>query len=126
MPFRRLSTLLALAWMATIFYLSSHTMPDVDLGFSGQDKLLHLGAYGLLSMLLLGGMLRRPDGYRPTQIALAVLLAALYGCSDEWHQSFVPSRMLDSLDLVADVLGALLGALALQILTQRSKPAPSL
>lgn len=123
---RTLSTLLALIWMATIFYLSSQSMPELDLGFSGQDKLLHLGAYGLLSMLLLGGMPRPPNGYRPTQIALAVALAALYGFSDEWHQSFVPSRKLDGLDLVADAVGALLGALALHMLTQRNRSAHSL
>ena len=123
---RMLSALLALVWMATIFYLSSQPMPEINLGFSSQDKLLHLGAYGLLSMLLLGGMPRRPDGYRLRQVLFAALLAALYGCSDELHQSFVPSRQMDGLDLVADALGALLGALALHTLSQRIKPAPSL
>lgn len=102
--------------MATIFYLSSQPRPALDLGFTNQDKLLHLGAYGLLSMLLLGGMSRHVSGYRPMQAATATLLAALYGCSDEWHQSFVPGRMLDGFDLLADTLGALLGALALHII----------
>jgi VanZ family protein len=34
----------------------------------------------------------------------------LFGMSDEWHQSFVPSRMADVWDFAADGLGALLGA----------------
>lgn len=123
---RTLSALLAVAWMATIFYLSSQHTPELDLGFSGQDKLLHLGAYGLLGTLLLGGMARHADGYRPRQVIAAIVLAALYGCSDEWHQSFVPGRSMDGLDLVADAVGALLGALALRTLAQRSKPTPSL
>lgn len=118
---RMLSALLTLAWTATIFYLSSQPMPDIDLGFSGQDKLLHLGAYGLLSMLLLGAMARHAGSYRMQQVALAALLATLYGCSDEWHQSFVPGRSVDGLDLVADALGALLGALALHMLTLRNR-----
>ena len=124
--FRAVSAVLTLAWAATIYYLSSQPMPDIDLGFSHQDKLLHLGAYGLLAMLLLGSMARHPDGYRPRQVLLAAVLAALYGCSDEWHQSFVPGRMLDVLDLIADAVGALLGALALHRLTRRSTSAYSL
>lgn len=124
--FRAMSAVLSLVWISTIYYLSSQPMPDIDLGFSHQDKLLHLGAYGLLGMLLLGSMARHPDGYQPRQVILAAVLAALYGCSDEWHQSFVPGRMLDVLDLIADSIGALLGALALYMLTRRSTSAYSL
>lgn len=123
MPLRHLSTLLALCWMAGIYYLSSQPMPDLDLGFSNQDKLLHLGAYGLLSMLILGGMRRHDQHYRPLQLALAALLAALYGCSDEWHQSFVPGRRMDGLDLLADALGAVLGVIALHLLSNRKAAA---
>ncbi len=118
-----MSAVLSLIWISTIYYLSSQPMPAIDLGFSNQDKLLHLGAYGLLGMLLLGSMIRHPDGYRSRQVLLAVVLAGLYGCSDEWHQSFVPGRRLDELDLIADSVGALLGALALQMFTRRSTSA---
>ena len=124
--FRAVSALLSLVWITTIYYLSSQPMPEIDLGIPNQDKLLHLGAYGLLGMLLLGSMARHPDGYRPRQVILAAVLAALYGCSDEWHQSFVPGRMLDGLDLIADSIGAVLGALALYMLTRRSTSAYSL
>lgn len=124
--FRAMSAVLTLAWAATIYYLSSQPMPEIDLGLSNQDKLLHLGAYGLLAMLLLGSMARHPDGYRPRQVLLAAVLAALYGCSDEWHQFFVPGRMLDVLDLIADTVGALLGALTLHRLTRRGTSAHSL
>jgi VanZ family protein len=31
-----------------------------------------------------------------------------YGASDEWHQSFVPGRDADLLDLLADTTGGLL------------------
>jgi hypothetical protein len=108
---RWLSLSLALSWMATIYYLSSQSMPDIDLGFSGQDKVLHMAGYGLLGLLWLGALPRRAGGYSLWQVALATGIAALYGLSDEWHQSFVPGRSADILDVAADGLGGLLGAL---------------
>jgi VanZ family protein len=38
---------------------------------------------------------------------LAVLLASLYGVSDEAHQAFVPGRSADAVDWLADTVGAL-------------------
>lgn len=118
-PLRHASALLALLWMATIYYLSSHPMPDINLGFSAQDKLVHLLAYALLAILMLGAMPWRAGGYTLRQVALAALLAALYGLSDEWHQSFVPGRSSDALDVLADGIGALLGSVMLWLLTRR-------
>lgn len=108
-----MSSLLALLWMTTIYYLSSHPMPEVDLGFSAQDKVVHLVGYGLLGALLLGAMPWRERGYSLRQVGLAILLASLYGLLDEWHQSFVPGRHSDALDLVADFVGAALGSFSL-------------
>ncbi|MFA7387184.1 MAG: VanZ family protein [Thiohalobacteraceae bacterium] len=117
---RWLSLALALGWMATLFVLSSQSTPELDLGFSGQDKLLHLGAYGLLGLFCIGALPRHADGgYSLRQVALAAAVAALYGLSDEWHQSFVPGRSADLLDLVADAAGGLLGALLGQLLSRR-------
>ncbi|MBZ0073042.1 MAG: VanZ family protein [Thiohalobacteraceae bacterium] len=107
---RLLSTFLAVTWMATLFYLSSQPMPEIDLGFTGQDKLVHLVAYGLLGALLLGALPLRTGGYSRGQMLLAAALATLYGISDEWHQFFVPGRTMDGLDVLADAIGALLGA----------------
>jgi VanZ family protein len=122
---RIVSGVLALVWMTTIFILSSHPMPDIDLGFSAQDKLVHLVGYGLLSALLLGAMPWREGGYRLRHVVLAALLATLYGLSDEWHQSFVPGRNSDVLDIIADAVGALLGSGLLWVITRRfvAKPA---
>lgn len=39
---------------------------------------------------------------------VSVLFCALYGLSDEWHQSFVEGRDADIYDWFADMLGAVL------------------
>jgi VanZ family protein len=45
-------------------------------------------------------------------VAVAALLAVVYGISDEAHQMYVPNRSTDVMDLVADLIGGVLGALA--------------
>lgn len=36
-----------------------------------------------------------------------MLIGAIYGLSDEWHQSFVPGRDCSVYDVAADALGVL-------------------
>jgi len=75
------------------------------------DKLLHTAEYGGLAFLLCRAW--RGEGFRGrTATLLAVLLASLYGASDEWHESFVPLRTPDVLDWLADTLGSAIGAVA--------------
>lgn len=104
-PFQILCILMALGWMGLIFFLSHQpSLPTPSL-FPHQDKLFHAVTYGVLGLLLQGGL---PD--TPGRWLLAWLMASLYGCSDEIHQLFVPGRSADLLDLLADSAGALLGA----------------
>jgi len=104
-----LSRLLALLWAGLIFHLSSQSLLDVPLLFPGQDKLFHVVAFGTLGFLVLGGT--RPAGsvYPYGKLLAAVLLVAVYGILDEYHQSFVPGRSADPLDVVADVAGGVVG-----------------
>jgi len=118
--FRIVSLLLALAWMGVIFYLSG--LPDikppgVELGF---DKIYHAGAYGLLAALYMGAMKPGKQGYGPAHVLIATVLAGLYGLSDEWHQSFVPPRMPDVWDLVADIIGALIATTSVAIILRQT------
>lgn len=53
------------------------------------------------------------------RVWLAVLIAFLFGISDEVHQYFVPNRSADVMDVVADVVGATLGATAVAVLLRR-------
>ena len=100
------------AYMAFIFALSSvATFPAVP---GGSDKPLHALLYAGLSVLLIralaGGFHRI---VRPAMVLVTVVIAAAYGVSDEFHQSFVSSRHPDAMDVIADTIGAALAAGAL-------------
>lgn len=99
------------AYMALIFFLSSR--PDIQLPGPDSDKQLHSIGYAGLGALVAraaaGGLGRRVSW---GQAALAVVVATAYGATDEWHQSFVPGRVADVLDLRADAIGAVAGTFA--------------
>ena len=120
---RSASLFLTCCWMATIFYLSSLHSIDIDLGFSAQDKLFHMAAYGVLGIFILGSMPLDDLGYNFNQVALATFVATLYGITDEWHQAYVPGRSSDPLDVVADCIGALLATLLARALIRRLRRA---
>ncbi len=121
MLLRRLSLLLALAWMAVLFYLSHQSTLDVPMLFSGQDKLFHAIVYGILGFLLLGSQLPPAVGFNIPQIRGSILIASLYGISDEFHQYFIPGRNSDVWDWVADTLGALIAVSLLAWLSRKWK-----
>jgi len=116
---RRLSLLLAFGWMAVLFYLSHQPTLDTPMLFSGQDKLFHALAYGILGFLLLGSRAPSTHGFNTLQIRSSILIASLYGISDEFHQYFIPGRNADVWDWVADTLGALIAVSLLAWLSRR-------
>ena len=108
----------AALWAAVLFLLSS--LPD--LGTPGwlavSDKVAHGLAFTVLGASLAWARVRAPD---PWPHPAFVLLGTLYGASDEWHQSFVPGRDPSGGDLLADVLGVLVGYSALLFLLARAR-----
>jgi VanZ family protein len=123
MQLNRLSLLLALAWMAVLFYLSHQPSLDAPVLFPGQDKLFHALAYGILGFLLLGSRAPATDGFTEVQIRSSILIASLYGISDEFHQYFIPGRSTDVWDWVADTLGAVIAVSLLAWLSRKWKSA---
>jgi len=101
-----------IAYMALIFGLSSVSQTPAFVG--GVDKYLHALLYAGLSTLLVralaGGWHRR---LTVGTVIAAIVMAAAYGVSDEFHQSFVPMRSVDAMDVVADSVGAALAAFGL-------------
>jgi VanZ family protein len=95
--------------MGIIFFLSHQ--PDESLSipsFFASDKLCHIVAYATLAAATLFAVSSSNffhDHKHKTSL-LIVLFCALYGVSDEFHQSFIPGRMVSALDLIADITGA--------------------
>ena len=90
------------------------------------DKAAHFLIYGGLG----GALVRALAGGRtaamgPRRILFAVVLATLYGVTDEIHQSFVPPRTPDVLDVAADAVGALAGAIAIAVIARAAVRAVS-
>ncbi|MEE2612835.1 MAG: VanZ family protein [Acidobacteriota bacterium] len=100
------------AWvtMVLIFVLSSISgLGPIPGGVD--DGVAHALQYAVLAALLLRGLAgARWRGVGVRVAALAVLLATLYGVTDEAHQWFVPGRTAEVTDLVADALGAAVAA----------------
>jgi len=111
-PFR----LLLFYWLplvvycAIIIFQSHYPTPESIPRLLFFDKLLHAGGYGLLGMLFCRAYRSGcPDASDRSLARWAVLSAALFGLSDEIHQSFVPFRTADAWDVLADAIGAALG-----------------
>jgi VanZ family protein len=92
--------------MAALFFVSSLSdIPGPPAGLS--DKHEHFFFYGILAALTLRALAQ--GQWRKIGISTvigAILISALYGVSDEFHQSFVPGRDAEVLDVVADTLGS--------------------
>lgn len=103
-----------LIYLTTIFYLSSQSHPQLPAKYP--DYILHGVEYFLLTLLLLRGFLLYgiPESLR-TQNLLSLLVATLYGVSDEIHQFFVPYRVFSFYDLLANFVGAILAISAYQM-----------
>jgi VanZ family protein len=98
-----------MAWCAVLFLLSS--IPD----FSSpvrlsrwDDKWGHILIYMPLGFFLMRALSDSRPGRQPK---LLLIVTTAYGITDEVHQYFVPGRMMDWRDAVADGLGVWLGSL---------------
>src|SRR5262245_55976512 len=92
--------------MVAIFLESSVSqVPELPSGVTDKDA--HGFLYAGLAVLVLRALAR--GSWRSVTLplcVLAVVVAAGYGATDEFHQRFVPGRTADLLDLAADTVGA--------------------
>lgn len=88
-------------------------------------KLGHFTEYFVLGGLLWRA-LRYHDaaGSRSRRLALSIAITAIYAISDEWHQSFVPSRTASLIDVLIDTFSGICGIWTFKLRSRhlRAKP----
>lgn len=106
--------------MAVVIFWLSHQRELPGVADMVPDWWAHGVEYGLFTLTLVFGASRgfTPSMRRRARLAAAVLMATLYGITDEYHQSFV-GRDATVHDWLADTVGALLMALLIGALWRR-------
>ena len=98
-------------WMAAIFAFSSipgENIPKIPI--PNINNLAHFVEFYILGFLLIRAFLNSGLNINFTKmLILAIIIASLYACSDEWHQHFVRNRTPDIFDLITDFIGANVG-----------------
>lgn len=94
------------ALLAVTIFVASSSSHVAGPNLVGADKVEHFFIYGLLATLI--ARVPAVAGSRPFGLGLAVVIASVYGVTDEFHQSFTPGRSVEVLDWLSDTSGAAL------------------
>lgn len=97
-------SLFLIAYLSLIYYLSS--IPGSEISLQTPDYILHGLAFGGLSFLLT--VFFRFSMDLKFSIGYSLVFTLVYALSDECHQFFVPGRVPDWVDIVADMVGAII------------------
>jgi len=103
-----------ISWIITIiiasiiFYLSSKTFPPGTSTTSNLSILYHFFAFFFLAAFLLISLIKGKTN--PSLFTIGIILAILYGISDEIHQYFVPGRHFSLFDILTNSTGILLAS----------------
>ncbi|RLA16692.1 MAG: VanZ family protein [Gammaproteobacteria bacterium] len=104
---KALDTTLLILYCTFIYWLSDQPSLPTPALFTHQDKLFHAGAYFIMAAFALRAF-RHNISSLTLLVLTSLVFSSLYGLSDEWHQSFIPGRMSDVADWLADTVGAFL------------------
>lgn len=132
---RILNATALLFWMGLIYYFSdqanSNAVTEEIFGTANYfaRKLAHMTEYAILCLLFYSCLQdfsgaesenALKQGQFRILLSLSLLLTAVYACTDEWHQSFVPGRSALLSDVLIDSCGALIAALILYLRKKRA------
>jgi VanZ family protein len=89
-------------------------------------KLGHLTEYAIFAALLWRALRRGTHLQAKMSILflLAWLAAAIFAVTDEFHQSFVPSRTASPIDMMIDICGAMIGLIICMVFAAQGRSGP--
>lgn len=105
---------LLIFWMGVIFYFSNQ--PDLKSGFENQldfilRKAAHIAEYAILTYLAWQAI---GDGAKSKKyLTYALIFSILYAIGDEYHQTFVRSRIGSPVDVLVDSAGIVIAVIAI-------------
>jgi VanZ family protein len=111
-------------WMGAIFILSAQpslpyhpdTLFDLIL-----KKAAHMIEYGILAFLLWRALSRGQGTLSRSALVTAFVVSVLYAASDEYHQTFVPGRDGNLMDVGFDTMGSLVALLVVGSLGRKGR-----
>ena len=114
----------AISWMCFIFFLSSRSRISASESFwlnFAIFKTLHVIEYATLALLNLFALVINNPNKSIRSLALkAAILALIYGMSDEYHQTFVPTREGTIRDVLIDSIG-IFSVYSLAVIYEKNK-----
>ncbi|HLN18988.1 MAG TPA: VanZ family protein, partial [Patescibacteria group bacterium] len=109
------------AWMLLIFYFSSIPDLKMDSGSVTAEvivrKIAHLAEFSMLLWLVWRIFYHSWNLINRDALVIALIITLLYAISDEFHQTFVPGRSGQFIDVVFDFLSALFATQLVSIKT---------
>ena len=105
----RKAAMISLAIIAVVAYAPAQAADPVD-SWTGQDKLMHVGISGSLGILGVGLADRLGFTGRVERIAVGAAIGMIPGVAKEWSDRYNPRGTASGKDMVANMIGAIVGA----------------
>lgn len=107
----------AVSWMVVIFLLSSIPGEEIPVEAPAISLLFHFTEYFVLAVLLIWALNKGFSKVPGVGTILTVFfISTFYAFSDELHQAFVPNRVMEAADFLADSLGLAAACIVLPVL----------
>lgn len=114
---------ITIVYWITLFFFTSIPLQNFNIGNEIPDKVKHFVAYFILSLLFTISLRfynEKKEKIKNIYI-FSILVISVNGLIDEVHQLFIPGRLFEWLDLLADVSGAFWGMILAMFIIEKTQ-----